>query len=162
MSHAVMPDAMPDAMMPDALVDQQQIFPYLTYADAPAAIDWLCRVFGFELASSYPVEDGRIAHAALCRDGLYVLLSSEFEQLDNHAPRGDAVATSRIHIHVSDLDEHYQHAMREGATIVQGLQDKFWGMRSYHALDPEGYRWSFCQRVREVPRKEVEQQLHNW
>lgn len=146
----------------DALVDQQQIFPYLTYADAPAAIDWLCRVFGFELANSYPVADGRIAHAALCHEGLYVMLSSEMDQLDNRAPIGEARATSRIHIHVHDIEAHYQRALLEGATIVQGLQDRFWGLRSYHALDPEGYRWSFCQRVREVPREEVDHQLLTW
>lgn len=148
--------------VPDALVDQQQIFPYLTYADAPAAIDWLCRVFGFELASSYTVSDGRIAHAALRHEGLFVMLSSEMEQLRNCAPESDSRATSRVHIHVRDVEEHYQRALLEGATIVQGLQDHFWGLRSYHALDPEGYRWSFCQRVREVSRDAVEQQLLVW
>lgn len=146
----------------DVVVDRQQIFPYLTYADAPAAIDWLCRVFGFELANSYAAPDGRIAHASLCHGGLYVMLSSEFEQLTNHAPRADQVATSRVHMHVDNIEQHYQHAMREGARIVQGLQDRFWGLRSYHALDLEGYRWSFCQRIREVPRAEVEQRLHTW
>lgn len=146
----------------DTVVDRQQIFPYLTYADAPAAIDWLCRVFGFELATSYPVGDGRIAHAALCHEGLFVMLSSELEQLENQAPNGDAVATARVHIHVSDIEEHYQRSLMEGATIIQGLQDRFWGLRSYHALDPEGYRWSFCQRVRQVPREDMEAQLLTW
>ncbi|MCY3920769.1 MAG: VOC family protein [Chloroflexi bacterium] len=146
----------------DALVDQQQIFPYLTYADAPAAIDWLCRVFGFELANSYTVADSRIAHAALCHEGLYVMLSSEMAQLRNCAPDSEARATSRVHIHVRDVEAHYQRALLEGATIVQGLQDHFWGLRSYHALDSEGYRWSFCQRVREVPREVVERQLLAW
>ena len=150
------------AQAPDRLVDQQQIFPYLTYADAPAAIDWLCRVFGFELANSYPVADGRIAHAALCHEGLFVMLSSEMEQLGNRAPNGHGPSASRVHIHVRNIEEHYQHALLEGATIVQGLQDQFWGLRSYCALDPEGYRWSFCQRVREVPREEVEHQLLTW
>lgn len=148
--------------VPDVEVDRQQIFPYLTYADAPVAIDWLGRVFGFELANSYVGEDGRIAHASLCHDGCYVMLSSEFDQLNNHAPQGDQVATSRVHMHVRDIEEHYQHALREGARIVQGLQDRFWGLRSYHALDLEGYRWSFCQRIRQAPRVEVEQRLRNW
>ncbi|MCY4617359.1 MAG: VOC family protein [Chloroflexi bacterium] len=153
---------MTDVRMPDTLIDQQQIFPYLTYADAPTAIDWLRRVFGFELVSSYPVDDGRIAHAALCYDGVYIMLSSELEQLDNHAPNGETVPTSRVHMHVHDVEEHYQRSLLEGATIIQGLQDKFWGLRSYHALDPEGYRWSFCQRVQEVPREHVAQLLLNW
>ena len=148
--------------MADVLVDRQQIFPYLTYADAPAAIDWLCRVFGFELASSYPLEDGRIAHAAIHYDGLFVMLSSEHDRLGNHAPSGDAPTSSRIHIHVDEIDEHYQRALGEGATIVQGLQDRFWGLRSYHALDLEGYRWSFCQRLTNVPRQMVEAKLRRW
>ena len=49
-----------------------------------------------------------------------------------------------------------------GATIVQGLQDRFWGLRSYHALDLEGYRWSFCQRLTNVPRQMVEAKLRRW
>jgi len=150
------------AGVPDVEVDRQQIFPYLTYADAPAAIDWLCRVFGFELANSYAAADGRIAHASLCRDGVYVMLSSEFDQLDNRAPSGDHVATTRVHMHVDDIEEHYQRALAEGARIVQGLQDRFWGLRSYHALDLEGHRWSFCRRIREAPRAEVEQRLQTW
>ena len=162
MTRATLTDVTDSTDVPDVVVDQQQIFPYLTYADAPAAIDWLCRTFGFELAASYPTSDGRIAHAALRHHGLYVMLSSELEELDNHAPAGDQVATSRIHMHVDDVDEHYQHSLTEGATIVQGLQDRFWGIRSYHALDLEGYRWSFCQRIREAPREEIEQRLRAW
>ncbi len=150
------------AAIPDIMVDRQQIYPYLTYADAPAAIDWLCRVFGFELGSAYSVADGRIAHAVLQYDGLFVMLSSELDQLNNHAPNGEALATSRVHMHVHEIEEHYQRALTEGATIVQGLQDRFWGLRSYHALDLEGYRWSFCQRIREVPREEVDHQLRTW
>jgi uncharacterized glyoxalase superfamily protein PhnB len=90
------------------------------------------------------------------------MLSSEIDKLGNHAPNVDVVAASRIHVRVKDVEEHDQRALVEGATIVQGLQDRFWGLRSYHALDLEGYRWSFCQRVREVPREVAEQQLRTW
>ncbi len=162
MTRATLTDVTDSTDVPDVVVDQQQIFPYLTYADAPAAIDWLCRTFGFELAASYQTSDGRIAHAALRHHGLYVMLSSEFEELDNHAPAGDQVATSRIQMHVDNVDEHYRHSLTEGARIVQGLEDRFWGIRPYHALDLEGYRWSFCQRIREAPREEVEQRLQAW
>lgn len=159
---AISKTAIREGTMPDIIVDRQQIYPYLTYADASAAIDWLGRVFGFDLASSYSVADGRIAHAVLQYDGLFVMLSSELDQLNNHAPNGEALATSRVHMHVHEVEEHYQRALTEGATIVQGLQDRFWGLRSYHALDLEGYRWSFCQRIQPVPREEVEHQLRSW
>jgi uncharacterized glyoxalase superfamily protein PhnB len=35
------------------------IIPVLRYRDAPAAIEWLCRTFGFEKQLVVPNEDGR-------------------------------------------------------------------------------------------------------
>lgn len=37
----------------------------LFYADAAAAIDWLCRVFGFEVRLKCAGEDGEIDHSEL-------------------------------------------------------------------------------------------------
>ena len=40
------------------------VIPGMRYQDAPAAIDWLCRVFGFERQLVVPGEtEGTIAHA---------------------------------------------------------------------------------------------------
>ena len=39
--------------------------PALRYRNAGAAIDWLCKAFGFEKKMAVPTEDGRIAHAEL-------------------------------------------------------------------------------------------------
>src|SRR5271170_3504357 len=41
------------------------VIPGLRYRDAPAAIEWLCDVFGFEKQLVIPNEDGTIAHAQL-------------------------------------------------------------------------------------------------
>ena len=41
------------------------VIPGLRYRDAPAAIEWLCRAFGFEKHAVYPNPDGSIAHAQL-------------------------------------------------------------------------------------------------
>ena len=38
------------------------IIPALRYRDAPAAIDWLCRAFGFEKHLVVPNDDGTVAH----------------------------------------------------------------------------------------------------
>ncbi|MGV8744003.1 VOC family protein, partial [Pseudomonas aeruginosa] len=35
------------------------------YRDAPAAIDWLCRTFGFQRKLVVPGEDGQVLHAEL-------------------------------------------------------------------------------------------------
>ncbi len=38
------------------------IHPTLTYDDAKAAIDWLCRAFGFTLSFVVPGADTRVEH----------------------------------------------------------------------------------------------------
>ena len=54
----------------------QSIYPSLRYRDAPAAIDWLVRVFGFERHAVY--EDGDIVqHAELRYRNSIVMLGSE-------------------------------------------------------------------------------------
>ena len=41
------------------------IIPSMRYKDAPAAIKWLCKAFGFEGHLIVPAEDEMIAHAQL-------------------------------------------------------------------------------------------------
>ena len=41
------------------------LIPCLMYRDAPAAIEWLCRAFGFEKHLVVPGEKNTIAHAQL-------------------------------------------------------------------------------------------------
>ena len=55
---------------------------------------------------------------------------------------------------VADVDAHYERAVAAEARIADGLRDQFWGERSYEALDLEGHRWTFRQRMREVPMSE--------
>ena len=52
------------------------IMPTMRYRDAPAAIDWLCKVFGFERHAVYANPDGTIAHAELTLGGGMIMLGS--------------------------------------------------------------------------------------
>ena len=56
------------------------IFPCLRYRDAPAAIEWLGRAFGFEQVCAYSNPDGTIAHAELKLGNGMIMLGS---------PKGD-------------------------------------------------------------------------
>ena len=49
--------------------DAQRLVPYLAYADAPGAIDFLTRAFGFEEKFRFPMPDGRLGHAELTLGG---------------------------------------------------------------------------------------------
>ena len=53
------------------------IIPGLRYADAPAAIEWLCEAFGFEATLVVPgEEEGAIAHAQLVLGNGMIMLGS--------------------------------------------------------------------------------------
>jgi uncharacterized glyoxalase superfamily protein PhnB len=112
-------------------------FPCVTYADAPAAIDWLERAFGFERGLVVPGDGDRvIAHAELrYGDGL-VMTGSK---------RDDAFAggTSVVYVAIGDIDAHCARAREAGAEILMEPLDTDYGSRDYAARDPEGNVWSF-------------------
>ena len=59
----------------------QRTIPYLTYEDAPAALDFLARAFGFVERSRYPMDDGRLGHAETAYEGSSVMLASVWPEL---------------------------------------------------------------------------------
>lgn len=122
------------------------IIPTMKYRDAPAAIDWLCRAFGFERHLVVPGEDGRIAHAQLrLGDGMIMLGSTgknDFDELQVPAdPKGPV--TQSPYIVVAEIDAHHATAKAAGARIVIEIEDQEHGGRAYSARDPEGQLWNF-------------------
>ncbi len=117
------------------------IFPGLRYSDAPGAIAWLERAFGFEKHFVVPGPDGTIAHAQLRLGPGLIMLGSAPEQ-PNPANPWDA-ATHGVYVYVADIDAHYARARAAGAEIVRELQETEYGSREYSVRDPEGNLWSF-------------------
>jgi uncharacterized glyoxalase superfamily protein PhnB len=99
------------------------VIPALRYRNAPAAIDWLCRAFGFEKQSVYPNSNGTIAHAQLTFGNGMVMLSSVSEgtpystllRQPKDIGRKETQAPCLI---VSDCDALYETAKAAGAEIV--------------------------------------------
>jgi uncharacterized glyoxalase superfamily protein PhnB len=123
------------------------IIPTLLYRDAPAAIDWLCRAFGFERHLVVPGPNGMIAHAQLTLGSGMIMLGSTKEEgfgLLQKSPRDvGGVGTQSPYIVVSEVDAHYARAKAGGAQIVIDIQDEDYGGRGYSCRDPEGHLWNF-------------------
>ena len=128
-----------------AQVATTTIYPFMSYDDAPAAIEWLVRAFGLEAVAVYPAEDGTINHAELrLGDGGWIMLSSSREDRFNvRTPRKLGASTQGIAAYVDDIDAHYARAKAAGAEMVDELSDTDYGARGYTARDPEGHLWSF-------------------
>jgi uncharacterized glyoxalase superfamily protein PhnB len=114
-------------------------YPSLRYDDAPAAIEWLERAFGFEREMVVEEGEGRIAHAQLrYGDGMVMLGSERDDGWGPHAGR------SWVYVAVEDdVDAHYERAKAAGAEVVREPTDQDYGSRDYSVRDPEGNIWSF-------------------
>lgn len=125
------------------------IIPSLRYRDAPAAIDWLCRAFGFQKHAVYA--DGDIVHHAQLTYGPgMIMLGSVVEDEGNEWARRivqpDEIGgreTQACSVIVADADEHYARARAAGAQIVADIADQDFGGRAYTCRDLEGRLWWF-------------------
>src|SRR5687768_8108919 len=91
------------------------IFPVLRYADARGSIDWLVRVFGFEVAVLYDGPDATVSHAEVrCGAGIVGISSAGTPQEDNPW----TCVRSGVYVRVDDPDAHHDRAKAAGAEIV--------------------------------------------
>ena len=126
---------------------KSNIIPGMRYKDAPVAIEWPCRAFGFSEHLVVPDEDGGITHAQLVLGNGMIMLGSYRDggEFDNFVglPRDAGANTQAAYTVVNEIDEHYRTAMKAGAKIVCEIADQEYGGRLYSALDPEGHLWNF-------------------
>jgi uncharacterized glyoxalase superfamily protein PhnB len=121
------------------------IIPALRYRNAPAAIDWLCQVLGFERRAVYPGPNDTIGHAELTLGGGMIMLGSQKD--DEHAHRFKSpeelggVETGGAYVVVPDADAVYARAQAAGAPIVRPIQNTDYGSREFSVQDPEGHTW---------------------
>lgn len=137
----------------------------LFYLDPAAAIDWLCKAFGFTVRMKVEGQDGRIEHSELeFEEGLIMIGGSGPKYRDRDpadswkhrctSPKQiEGRTTQNLCLHVDDVDAHCERARGAGARIAQeptttDYGEDYWADRSYGAIDPEGHVWWFMQRMR--------------
>jgi len=119
------------------------IYPFLRYDDAPAALGWLEKAFGFRRTMEVPGPNGTIAHAQMSFGTGVVMLGSSREATSVQEPDDALAARHGIYVAVDDVDAHHERAAAAGAEITRELEDTEYGSREYSARDVEGYHWSF-------------------
>jgi uncharacterized glyoxalase superfamily protein PhnB len=129
------------------------------YDDAAAAIDWLCRAFGFEVRVRVEGEGGRIEHSEVVFGEAVIMVGEGGGDRPGQermvSPRSTSGGnTQLLGFYVDDVDAHCARARAAGAQIFRELEtndygEEYFSDRSYGAFDPEGHMWFFMQRVRE-------------
>ena len=128
------------------------------YEDAAAAIDWLCRAFGFAVRVKIEGEGGSIEHSELTYgEGLIMVGQAGLAHKPSFrkSPRAtDGANTQNMMVFVDDADAHCEHARANGAKIVKepattDYGEEWWTDRGYECEDPESHHWWFYQRLRD-------------
>lgn len=121
------------------------IIPTLRYRDAPAAIEYLQNVLGFEAQLVVDGEHGTIEHAQMRHGTGMVMLSSildtEYQKAiaDGREPTGKG----EIYVVVDDAYAHADKARSFGAHIIMEPKEQDYGGAAYSLRDHEGNIWSF-------------------
>jgi uncharacterized glyoxalase superfamily protein PhnB len=117
------------------------VIPCLRYRDAPAAIEWLCRAFGFEKHLVVPGPGETVAHAQLSfGNGMIMLgsvVESEFGRLMKQPDEIGSAETQTPYVIVSDADAVYSSAKAAGAKIVLEIKDEDYGGRGFTCRVPK-------------------------
>ena len=123
------------------------MIPTIRYADAPAAIDFLTRAFGFE--ATLVVQEGDVVyHAQLVLGSGMVMLGSGTDDQEGFGSfvttQGPEVkAGASVYVVVDDVEGHAARAEAEGAEILMPPEAQEYGGSVYTCRDPQGGVWSF-------------------
>ena len=127
-------------MTDDEFADPQ-VIPYLLYADAYAALDWLVDTFRFAVRARDVRTDGTVRHAELQLDrGGVIMLGSAGPSVP--APDAPGGSAQLVRITVADLRDHRNRTTSAGAT-ASAIEGGPPGWISYSVTDPEGHQWYF-------------------
>ena len=128
----------------------------LAYEDGHAAMDWLCRVFGFTEKTRWKDNQGRLSHGEITMgDGLIMLASPspDYQSPATHRKNCQAAAKwyevpyiiNGILVYVEDVEKHFVESKKQGARILSEIETGGPGKR-YRAEDLEGQRWMFMEK----------------
>jgi uncharacterized glyoxalase superfamily protein PhnB len=95
------------------------VVPILIYEDVAKAISWLDGAFGFieRLRAARP--DSAVMHAQFSIGEGAIMMGAGGGEY--HPPHPNEV-NQDLHVHVEDVDRHFDHAKQFGARIVKAAQ----------------------------------------
>jgi uncharacterized glyoxalase superfamily protein PhnB len=138
------------------MIEIHEVYPYLRVHSAAEAIAFYAQAFGATELFRLTEPGGRIGHAELKIGPATIMLCDEHPEADIKGPRTLGGTSFSIHLHVSDVDQAFERAVRAGATVVKPLADQFYGERSATVRDPFGHEWLLGQNIETVTPQEMQ------
>lgn len=119
--------------MSDASVSRlRSVVPILPVADVEAALSYYTSVLGFRIGWAWGQPP---TVASVCRD--------EVELMLERRPASDPGRFASVYVMVTGIDAFCDQAALAGATIVEPLAVRDYGMKDCRVVDPDGNQLSF-------------------
>ena len=138
------------------MTEVHELYPYLRVRNAAEAIGFYTRAFGAIEQFRLTEPSGRIGHAELKIGPATVMLAEENPESGIKGPHSLGGTSFSIHLHVTDVDEAFERAVRAGASVVRPLKDQFYGERSGTVRDPYGHEWLLGGHLESVTPEEMQ------
>ncbi len=132
-----------------------RVTPYLIVDGADAAIDFYKSVLGASERMRMDGPDGRVGHAELEIGDSVVMLADEHPEMDIRGPKTVGGTPVSLHVYVEDTDGVFARALESGASVLQAVEDKFYGDRSGSFEDPFGHHWHVATHVEDISPEEM-------
>lgn len=137
----------------------QEVFPYLRVRNAQAAVEFYTKVFGATEQLRLTESSGRIGHAELLFGKQVVMVSEEYPEYGIYGPEHFGGTGSSVHLHVDNVDELTQAAVKAGAKLLMEPKDQFYGERAAKVLDPFGHEWLLGSHIEDMTPEEMQRRF---
>ena len=113
--------------------DHSGVIPMLSYADGPAAMDWLAKAFGFVETQRWLDDDGRLAHGEMAVNHGLIMLATPTPAYEGptrhrtHCVSADTwlsvpYVVDGVLVYVDDIDGHRSRAEAAGAPLLSEVE----------------------------------------
>jgi PhnB protein len=136
---------------------QHTITPHIAIRGADQAIEFYKKAFGAQVQGVHHTSDGKVMHAELKIGDSILMLADEFPGMGScAAPQTLGGTTATFNLYSENVDQLFDQAVKEGATVTMPLANQFWGDRYGQVRDPFGHSWALGQHVEDVTPEEME------
>jgi uncharacterized glyoxalase superfamily protein PhnB len=125
------------------------VTPNLLVRDVARSLAFYRDVLGFEVVATMPPDASSFIFVWVKRDGVNVFLNDATTGGDEYAAlKGKPLGGSlTIYITLTGVDEYFARVSPH-AKVEAPLETKFYGMREFAIVDPDGYVLTFAEEKR--------------
>ena len=119
------------------------ITPHLWFnGNCAEAVEFYQRALGARLQGDIiPGPQGGVWHAMMSI-GDSKIMAADAEGAHEHGPEDHTTVGFFLYVH--DCDAWYDRAVEAGCTVIDPIEDMFWGDRVGKVKDPYGHTWAFA------------------